>query len=241
MTEERFNKAFNAFMLIGMTACVALSCMGRLQESDARKGLLLISAFGAVMGVASAVLSANGSIWTFLFGFMDVLIYSYILFDSRMPSQFLLYVLYFLPMEVVGFVKWRRRGATGSIKVKARRIKGIKWLWYALFFVAVFAVAFTLSWFIQGKAGSSDILKSCLDALITTGNIVALVMMAFAYMEQWYLWTMVNVFSIVIWAITMRQDPSAGYAVIPLIKYLFYLINGVNGIRIWTGLSREEF
>lgn len=223
-----------------MTVCVILSCIGKIQEPDARRGLLLLSAFGAIMGVASTVLSANGSIWNFLFGFIDVLIYSIILFESKMPSQFLLHVLYFLPMEVVGFIQWRKRGASGKTKVKAQRLKGIKWLWYALFFLGVFAVSFSLSWFIQDKAGSADLLKCCLDAMITTSNIVALVMMAFAYLEQWYLWMMVNVFSMVIWALTMRNDPSAEYAVIPLIKYLFYFINGINGIRIWLKLSKEE-
>ena len=70
-----------------------------MQEPGARTALLLISAFGALMGVVSVVLSANGSIWTFVFGLVDVLIYSYILYDSKLPSQLLLYVGYFIPME----------------------------------------------------------------------------------------------------------------------------------------------
>lgn len=241
MKEETFNKWFNAFILAGMAVCVILSCIGKMREPDARKLLLVISAFGALMGVASTVLSANGSIWNFLFGLIDVCIYSYILYDSKMPSQLLLHVCYFIPMEFVGFFQWKKRGADGKTKVHAQRLRGSKWLRYALLFVGVFAAAFTISWFILREAGEpANLSKTVLDALVTTANIVALVMMAFAYMEQWYLWTLVNLSSIILWAITLATTPDAGYAVIPLVKYTFYFINGINGIRIWLRLSRAE-
>ena len=91
------------------------------------------------------------------------------------------------------------------------------------------------------KAGGEvNLQKSILDALVTTANIVALVMMAFAYMEQWYLWTLVNLSSVVLWTITLLTEPQVGYAVIPIVKYSFYFINGINGIRIWRKLSREQ-
>jgi len=240
--EKKFNKWFNAFVLLGMTVCVVLSCILKLQDPDARKWLLIISAFGAIMGVASTVLSANGSIWTFLFGLIDVCIYSYILYDSKMPSQFLLHTCYFIPMEFVGFFQWRKRGAGSHKAVKAQRIKGNKWLWYSLLFLGVFAAALAISYFITSKTAADSLnwSKMILDALVTTANIVALVMMAFAYMEQWYLWNLVNISSIILWSITLASSPEASYAIIPLVKYSFYLINGINGIRIWMALSKPE-
>ena len=87
MNTNKFDKFFNAFILIGMTVCVILSCLFKMQEEGARTALLLLSTFGAIMGVVSVVLSANGSIWTFVFGLVDVLIYSYILYDSKMPCN----------------------------------------------------------------------------------------------------------------------------------------------------------
>lgn len=246
MKEETFNKWFNVFILVGMSVCVILSCIGKMQEPDARKALLLVSAFGALMGVGSVILSANGSIWTFLFGLIDVCIYSYILYDSKMPAQLALHVLYFIPMEFVGFFQWRKRGADSKKKIKAQRLKGRKWLWYGLLFAGVYAASFLVSYLVlsridgAGAAAGADWSKTALDALVTTANIVALVMMAFAYMEQWYLWTLVNIASVVLWTVTLVKSPEAGYAVIPLVKYAFYLINGINGIRIWLKLSRED-
>jgi len=241
MREEKFNKIFSILILAGMAICVILSTIGKMQDDNARQVILILSAFGALMGVASTVLAANGSIWNFLFGLMDVGIYSYMLFDSRMPAQFLLHVLYILPMEFIGFYQWRKRGASGKKKVRTRTIKGKLWIRYILLFAGVFAATFTLSFFSLGQVGEqSNIFKVILDALVTTANIVALVMMAFAYVEQWYLWIMVNISSIILWSITLVSDPGAGYAVIGIVKYSFYLINALNGIRIWYKLSRQE-
>ncbi len=241
MKEQTFNKWFNIFILAGMTVCVILSTILKMQEPEARQTLLVISAFGALMGVVSTVLSANGSLWNFLFGLIDVSIYSYILFDSQMPSQFLLHVLYIIPMEFVGIFQWRKRGADGKKAVKARRLNGKSALLYGLLFLGVLAATSAISYFAILKAGGEvNLQKSILDALVTTANIVALVMMAFAYMEQWYLWTLVNLSSVVLWTITLLTEPQVGYAVIPIVKYSFYFINGINGIRIWRKLSREQ-
>lgn len=241
MADSKFDKFFNAFILIGMAVCVVVSCIFKLQEPDARTALLIISTFGALMGVISVVLSANGSIWTFVFGLVDVLIYSYILYDSKLPSQLLLYVLYFIPMEFVGFFSWRKRGANAKEKVKAQRMNGKKWLMFLGIFTGVFAVALGISCFITTRAGGTLLWgKTVLDAMITSANITALIMMAMAYTEQWYIWTLVNITAIIQWAVTLATVPEAGYAIVPLIKYSFYLLNGLNAIRIWMKLSQKE-
>lgn len=241
MNEKKFDKIFSAFILIGMTVCVILSCIFKMQEPGARTALLILSTFGAIMGVISVVLSANGSIWTFVFGLVDVLIYSYILWDSKLPSQLLLYVGYFIPMEFIGFWQWHKRGANAKKAVKAQRMTGAKWLMFAGIFVAVSVAAFGISWFATSKSGEELLLrKTILDAVITSANITALIMMAMAFTEQWYLWTLVNLTAIIQWAVTLATVPEAGYAIVPLVKYSFYLLNGLNAIRIWMRLSRPE-
>ena len=241
MDSKKFDKIFNAFILIGMTVCVIISCIFKLQEPGARTALLLISAFGALMGVVSVVLSANGSIWTFVFGLIDVLIYSYILYDSKLPSQLLLYVGYFIPMEFIGFFQWRKRGASGKKKVQAQRMTGGKWILFAGIFAAVAAAALGISWFATTRTGGELIWrKTVLDAVITSANITALIMMAMAYTEQWYIWTLVNLTAIIQWAVTLATVPDAGYAIVPLVKYSFYLLNGLNAIRVWMRLSATK-
>jgi nicotinamide mononucleotide transporter len=59
-------------------------------------------------------------------------------------------------------------------------------------------------------------------------------------MEQWYIWILVNISSISLWAVTLMGPGASGNAAVMLVKYIFYLLNSLNGLRIWLNLSRRE-
>ncbi len=42
------------------------------------------------------------------------------------------------------------------------------------------------------------------------------------------------------WSVTLSNDPGSSYAIIYIIKYSFYLLNSLNGLRNWLILSRPE-
>ena len=64
--------------------------------------------------------------------------------------------------------------------------------------------------------------------------------MSFAFMEQWYVWILVNVFSIFLWSEKSMSSAESSYTVVMVIKYSFYLLNSLNGLRIWYALSRDS-
>ena len=125
----KFNLWFNVFILVGMTVAVVLTNIYKLQQPGARHFMLIFASIGALTGVMNTVLSANGNIWTFLFGVIDVSIASIVAFDSSIRpggepvwGNFALHAFYFLPMQFVGWWQWRKRGATSKEKVTARRL-----------------------------------------------------------------------------------------------------------------------
>ena len=240
MNEKTFNTIFNVFLLTGMFVCVTIACILNLQKPDARVALTILSAVGAIMGVISVVLSANGNILTFVFGLVDVLIYSYTLLDQNVPMTLGLHVLYFLPMEFIGFFGWRKRGATAKKAVQARRLTPKGWLNVVALFVMVYAAVLAVAWLIARYQGNIVWAKMSFDTAVTTANIVALVLMAKAYMDQWYLWLLVNITSIILWIIVLSSGDGSEYTIVQLIKYSFYLLNGLNAIRIWLKLSAPE-
>ncbi|MBR6457858.1 MAG: nicotinamide mononucleotide transporter [Bacteroidales bacterium] len=240
MNDSKFNKWFNAFLLVGMIACVTVACVMNLNKPDARVALTVLSSVGALMGVISVVLSANGNILTFVFGLVDVLIYSYTLLDQNVPMTLGLHVLYFLPMEFIGFFGWRKRGATAKKAVQARRLTPKGWLNVIALFIMVYGAVLAVAWLIARYQGNVAWAKMSFDTAVTTANIVALVLMAKAYMDQWYLWLLVNITSIILWIIVLSSGEGSEYTVVQLIKYSFYLLNGLNAIRIWLKLSAPE-
>ena len=242
MTEKQFNKYFNAFILIGMAVVTVLVTAIKFRDAENGQWLLVISAFGSLMGVMSTVLSANGRILTFLFGLIDVSIYGAMCLAGARYGNAALHLLYFLPMQFVGFFQWKKRGADATKEVQARRLSGKQWMLYG----GIFLVGLVIAYFVlaaMDKTEAAGVVKwlVLMDAFSMMCNLVGQYLMSTAYMDQWFFWIGVNVSTIVMWVLTLRQDPSSAYAAIYLVKYSFYLVNSFNGLRIWYNLSREAF
>ena len=241
MTEKQFNKLFSAFILIGMAVVTCIVTAIKLRGADDNGAVtwLLISALGSLMGVLATVCSANGWIITFLFGFLDVSIYGVACWvnwrdgGSGMGNA-LLHFFYFVPMQLVGFLQWKRRGAKGESQVKARRLSpAMRWAWTGITLVATVVLYFILARFDRSAAEGFLKVAVILDVIPLVCNIIGQLLMSTAYMEQWIFWMAVNVFSIALW---INSDQS--FAPVYIVKYTFYLINSINGLRIWINLSK---
>jgi nicotinamide mononucleotide transporter len=239
--DKTFNKWFNTFILVGMAVVTVVVTAVKFKDADSGRAMLVISAFGSLMGVLSTVCAANGRILTFLFGLIDVTIYGVMCLIGTRYGNAALHLLYFLPMQFVGYFQWRKRGAEEEKKVQARRLNGRQWLLYG----GVFLVGLIVSYFILAafdKTEAAGVVKwlVVMDAFSMMCNILGQYLLSTAYMEQWYFWLGVNVSTIVMWVLTLRQDPSSSFASIYVVKYSFYLLNALNGLRIWYNLSRPK-
>lgn len=249
-TEKRFNLAFNIFLVTGMIIAVTITTVFKLQQPGVKTFMLLLAAFGSVMGVVNTVLSANGHILTFVFGFLDVLAATVVCLDNGIMGNFALHAFYFLPMQFVGFWQWRKRGAKvgggeEDNRVKARRLTKRQWSWLVAGIVAGIAALYLILYLVDaaqlsaGKIDSINKPKVLLDATVMTLNIAGQVLLSFAFMEQWYIWILVNISSISLWTVALLGGVGSGNAAVMLIKYIFYLLNSLNGLRIWLKLCKK--
>lgn len=199
----------------------------------------VLGSIAAITGVLCVVLVAKGSIWNYLFGLVNVSLYAYISYKASLYGDAALNALYYLPMQFIGWWQWRRRGAAMSaaeagdsgVQVKARRFT---WKQRAILFlgcaVAVVAVGFLLK-----HVGDPQPFK---DSTTTVLSIVAQMLMALAFMEQWALWIITNVVSVVMWSICVARGEA--HAAVMVIMWVFYLMNSLNGFRVWLKLSRSS-
>lgn len=243
MNEKKFNKIFGTVLMTLMAATIVLITIFKARQEDARLALLIIASIGTLTGFASALLSANGIIWTFLFGILDVICCAIVTSDNGAWGDFGLHVFYLLPMQFVGIWQWRKRGAKGTKKeVHARRLSWKQRSFIAAGSLACLAVAYMVLLKIQAATLAEGMevnrAKVFFDAAVLTFNIVGQILMSLAYMEQWVLWNIVNVSNIGLWGIIMITEPQGDYTIVMFIKYCFYLINSINGLRIWLKLSQ---
>jgi nicotinamide mononucleotide transporter len=62
--------------------------------------------------------------------------------------------------------------------------------------------------------------------------------MALAFMEQWVLWIITNIVSVVMWVVFLSKGEP--HAAVMVIMWSFYLLNSINGLRVWLRLSSSK-
>lgn len=222
--------AYDWFLIVGV---IASNIIYTLLTGD----MDIVGSVAGIAGVLCVVLVAKGSIWNYLFGLVNVSMYAYISYKASLYGDAALNALYYLPMQFIGWWQWRRRGAAMSeaeaggngVQVKARRFNWNQRMALALgCTVAVVACGFILQ-----HLGDPQPFK---DSTTTVLSIVAQALMALAFMEQWVLWIITNIVSVVMWVICVARGEA--HAGVMVIMWSFYLLNSINGLRVWMKLSR---
>ena len=197
----------------------------------------VLGSVAGITGVLCVVLVAKGSIWNYAFGLVNVSLYAWISYKAALYGDAGLNALYYLPMQFIGWWQWRKRGAAISesesagdgVQVKARRLD---WSQRVLLVLGCFA-AVTSVGFLLKYLGDPQPFK---DSATMVLSIVAQALMALAFMEQWALWIITNVISVIMWGVcVLRGEAHAGVMVI---MWVFYLLNSINGFRVWLKLSK---
>lgn len=222
---------FDIFLIIGVIASNLIYSI-LTETSD------VVGSLACITGVLCVVLVAKGCIWNYLFGVVNVSLYAWISFKADLYGDAALNALYYFPMQFIGWWQWRKRGAAlsrteasgGSVQVRVRSLSALQRVAVAVVcMAAVIAAGFLLKYL-----GDPQPFK---DSATTVLSIVAQALMAMAFMEQWYLWIITNMISVVMWCICVsRGDAHAGVMVI---MWAFYLMNSINGMRVWLKLCKR--
>ena len=181
-----------------------------------------LSLISGMLGICSVVLSAQGNILTFLFGFAQVGTYTYLCCLERFYAEIALNVFYFLSM-IYGVVVWHRRLNDQSLQVQTRVISP---RWMLLISMTLLLLSLLTGWLLQRF---TDDPQPYLDSFTTVPAILAQILMVLAFREQWYLWLFVDILATVMWLRAGNYCMAAQYA--------FWCINCIYGLRQWKRLS----
>ena len=222
--------AYDWFLIVGVIASNIIYSL--LSDS-----VDVVGSVASIAGVLCVVLVAKGSIWNYLFGLVNVSMYAYISYQASLYGDAALNALYYLPMQFIGWWQWRKRGAAISeseaggkgVQVKARRFN----LRQRVILALGCAAAVVAGGFILQHFGDPQPFK---DSTTTVLSIVAQALMAMAFMEQWVLWIITNIVSVIMWVVCVARGEA--HAAVMVIMWGFYLLNSINGLRVWLRLSR---
>lgn len=205
--------------------CLAVILLSRMMKDD------LTGILSAVTGVLYTIIAGKGKMSCYLFGIINTVLYGWISFKWQLYGEVMLNWGWYLPMMFVGFFCWRKRQDDEKHAVRKTRLsfKG-RCVTLAASLAGIALYAFVL-FLMHGRS-------PVLDSTTTVLSVTAMVLTVKRCVEQWILWTIVNVVSIVMWLqIYLEKGNSAA----SLLMWCIALANGIIFFISWMkDLDREE-
>ncbi|SFR86320.1 nicotinamide riboside transporter PnuC [Sphingomonas jatrophae] len=145
------------------------------------------------LGLGNILLLVRRSVWNFPFGIAMVALYAMIFWQAQLYSDALLQ-LFFIVVNAWGWALWsRNREAVGDIIVRSMSPR----------LIAGSAVCGTAAIFIWGllEARLTDAAYPWLDAGVAIASVIAQILLARRYIENWLVWIGVDIASILLYAL----------------------------------------
>ncbi len=183
----------------------------------------------ALTGVWCVIFTGKGKRSSFIFGTVNVLLYAYISMEAKYYGEVMLNMIYYFPMNFVGWYMWKKHINEETGEVKKTRLplkKGIAV--YALTGVGIIIYGFVLK-LLGGNL-------PFIDSMSTVVSVIAQILSVRRLTEQWVLWIVVDVVTVVMWGINFAQG---GENIATLAMWSVYLINAIIMFVKWNKEARS--
>ncbi|WP_053956619.1 nicotinamide riboside transporter PnuC [Inediibacterium massiliense] len=189
----------------------------------------LIALISGVTGIIGVVLCAKGKISTYFFATINVALYAYLSYQNKLFGEVMLNAVYFLPMNAIGFFLWKNKeNEDGNVIAKELTKKSL-----ALLFITLILCILGYWKILSMLDGNLQLI----DSITTISSVMALILQVLRYKEQWLLWIIVNIVSIVMWTLLLNTPQGS---ITMIVMWVAYLFNSAYGYINWTKLSHQE-
>lgn len=208
-----------------------------------------IEAIGTLAGLLCIWLASKEKIANYAFGLINVTLFAVIFFQIQLYASLLLQLFFFVA-NIYGWYAWSRQTSDRQHLLKIRWLpRGQLLMWSAgvvlaialmtLHIDSVFALLTRAAVHLMQGMGLNVVMPvlqpdafpfwdSCMMIL----SIVAMVLMTRKYVENWLLWVVINVISVMIFA---RQGV---YAM--ALEYVLLTLIALNGSWLWMKSARQK-
>ncbi len=187
---------------------------------------------GATTGLVSVLLAAKSNIWTWASGLINVVCFFLIFYQVQLYSDMFLQV-YFFAASIYGWIIWSRQNkqAENPIRVLNRKQR-------IVLAVMILFSTVLLGFFIQNihtifpNIFQKPASYPYVDTFIAVLSVLATILLAKRILENWFLWIIVDILSVGLYA--------AKDVVLISVEYLIFLCLASFGFYNWYKLKRDE-
>jgi len=182
-----------------------------------------IALTSAICGITYTILAGKGKISCYIFGLMGTMCYAYISFRNNLFGNLLLYACYYFPMQILGIFKWRKHLNKNSKEIIKTKLSNKERFLYLLTAISGSVI---LGIILQQTGDATPYI----DSVTTIFSIIGLLLTVKRCIEQWYIWTIVNGLSAIMW-IQAYINGSNCFATI--LMWITYFILGLYFLYNW--------
>ncbi|MEG0890370.1 MAG: nicotinamide riboside transporter PnuC [Bacteroidales bacterium] len=225
-------RLFDWFLIIGI---IILNILYSVVENN----FDTLGSIASITGVVCVVLVAKRSMSNYLFGIINVSLYAYISYESSLYGDFLLNALYYLPMQFIGWFMWfKDKGdlnEKGEMDMSIVKCSILKWKERYYLILGSISIIVLVGYILEKYTIDPQPYK---DASTTILSVIAMFLMVKKFMEQWILWAVINIISVVMWLFVWISGGE--HAGLMVAMYMFYLANSINGIIVWNNAANRD-
>ena len=177
----------------------------------------------AICGICATITAGKGKISCYMFGMISNICYAYISFKTQLWGHLCLNMLYYFPMQFVGISKWKKHMKQDKQEIYKTKLSDKERIIYSILGL----IAIIILYFILQKFGDSN---SIMDSMTTVLSVIAFILTVKRCIEQWYLWSVVNISSVIIW-IYAYLNGSHCFATI--LMWSTYFVLGLYFLHNW--------
>ena len=194
----------------------------------------LIGLISAMSGMLCVVLVAKGKISNFVFGIVNTATYAYISYGYGLYGESMLNALFYLPTQFIGLWMWQRHRSVNKVRDEDIEIKRLNVKGWAIVIASVVVGAYAYMHVLMAL----DAQQVRIDSVAVVMSVVAQILLTLRYAEQWVLWILVNLLSIVLWVVTLSQSGGSDYTM--PVMWTAFLINSIYGWINWLKLQQGK-
>lgn len=182
-----------------------------------------IALVSALCGMSYTILAGKGKISCYFIGMIGTFCYSYLAFKNGFYGNLALYMLYYLPMEVIGIFKWKKHLKKDVKEIQKTCLTKKERIIYVS---AAIICSFMLSMVLKTLNGATPFM----DGTITVCSVIGQLLTVKRCIEQWHVWFFVNLLSLIMWIFAYINGSNC-FATI--IMWTVYLILAVYFLNTW--------
>lgn len=185
----------------------------------------------SLSGILCVGLIAIGRREGYLIGLYNSLSYSILAYSNGLYGEVCLNLLFFVPTGVIGYVMWRRH----TMQNKTVTMRQLKWPKRLLIVAVCIACTMSLGAILALNPNQNT---PFFDATTNVLSVVATFLMMWRYKEQWVLYILLNIITIVMWLMRFMAGGTGGDLMV--LMWSIFLLNAIFGYWRWHAGAKQN-